>query len=290
VNRRGAGAGARSAARKRFGQHFLERSWVEKAIQAIAPAASDTFIEIGPGRGALTLPLARAAGSVIAFEIDRDLARSLRAAEVPRVLVVETDFLQVTAPDLERTLRGAGIDGLARSSLRVAGNLPYNVAAPILFNLMTLYRAGLPLRDATVMVQREVADRLLAPPGTRDYGVLSVLVGHTAAVDRLLSLPSGAFRPAPKVESTLVRLRFHGDDPVARNRQSFEELVRSVFTRRRKTLANALQAYRGLEKPAIDAALARAGLDGTLRPERLTISEFVRLSDALEDRASRSMV
>ena len=290
MSARGAAAGGRSFPRKRFGQHFLERSWVAKVIDAIAPAASDTFLEIGPGRGALTVPLARAAGFVIAFEIDRDLAGSLRAAEVPRLLVVDADFLQVTAADLERTLRTAGMPPSVESPLRVAGNLPYNIASPILFNLIALYRAGCPLREATVMLQREVADRLLAPPGTRDYGVLSVLIRHSADVDRLLSLPPGAFRPPPRVESTVVRLRFHPEDPPPGNRAAFEELVRSVFTRRRKTLANALQAYRGHEKPAIEAALGRADLDGRRRPESLDIPEFVRLSDALEDRAGRSMV
>jgi 16S rRNA (adenine1518-N6/adenine1519-N6)-dimethyltransferase len=290
VTTRGAVGRNRSVPRKRFGQHFLERSWVEKVIQAIAPAASDTFLEIGPGRGALTVPLARAAGFVIALEIDRDLAGSLRAADAPRVLVVDADFLQVTASDLERAWRAAGLRPSAQSPLRVAGNLPYNAASPILFNLIALYRAGIPLMDATVMLQREVADRLLAPPGTRDYGVLSVLVRHTAAIDRLLSLPPGAFRPAPKVDSTVVRLRFHGDDPPARDRAAFEELVRSVFTRRRKTLANALRAYRGHEKAAIDAALERARLDGSRRPESLAIPEFVRLADAFEDPARRSMV
>jgi 16S rRNA (adenine1518-N6/adenine1519-N6)-dimethyltransferase len=259
-------------------------------IQAIAPAATDTFLEIGPGRGALTVPLAEAAGFVIAFEIDRALAGSLRAARVPRLLVIDADFLQVTGPDLERTLHAAGLRLSAQSPLRVAGNLPYNVASPILFNLIALSRAGVPLRDATVMLQREVADRLLAPPNTRDYGVLSVLVRHTADLDRLLSLPPGAFRPPPGVDSTVVRLRFHGEDPPPGNRAAFEALVRSVFTRRRKTLANALQAYRGHEKPAIDAALGRAGLDGRRRPESLDVREFVRLSDAFEDRGGPSMV
>ena len=287
---RGAAALNRSVPRKRFGQHFLERSWVAKVIQAIAPAASDTFLEIGPGRGALTVPLARAAGFVIAFEIDRDLAGSLRAADVPRLLVVDADFLQVTASDLDGTLRAAGMHPSAQSPLRVAGNLPYNVASPILFNLIALYRAGVPLGDATVMLQSEVADRLLASSGTRDYGVLSVLVRHTADIDRLLSLPPGAFRPAPRVHSTVVRLRFHGEDPPPGNRAAFEALVRSVFTRRRKTLANALQAYRRYEKPAIDAALRRADLDGRRRPESLDIPEFVRLSDAFENPPGCSMV
>ena len=191
-------------ARKRFGQHFLEAAWVDKVIRAIDPKADESFIEIGPGRGALTRPLAARAQVVTAYEIDRDLAADLRAAAIPNVTVIEGDFL-------EQSVRSPRVpQPPSPLSVRVAGNLPYNVASPILFKLAELYAGGVPIADATLMLQREVAERLIAKPGTKEYGVLSVLLQHVAGVEMLLKLPAGAFRPAPKVLSALVRLRFHG--------------------------------------------------------------------------------
>jgi 16S rRNA (adenine1518-N6/adenine1519-N6)-dimethyltransferase len=263
--------------RKRFGQHFLERAWVDKLIQAIAPSKDQTFLEIGPGRGALTLPLADRARRVVAFEIDRDLATGLRATAPGNLTVVDGDFLDVTTEQLRAALGAAA--GPAPGWLRAAGNLPYNVASPMLFKLVDLHRSGIPLADACIMLQREVADRLTAPPGTREYGVLSVLIGHSAKVRRLMALPPGAFRPPPKVHSAVVRLEFHAPDPAARDAAVFAGLVHAIFTRRRKTLANALKAFPpSATLPPADA-LQRADLDGRRRPETLSIPELVRLAD-----------
>lgn len=257
-------------ARKRFGQHFLEPAWVIKVVDAVAPQPEDSFFEIGPGRGALTRPLAARAARVTAFEIDRDLASALRETAPPNLTIVEGDFLE----------SGAAVDVVDQRPIRVAGNLPYNVASPILFKLIELYDAGVPLTDATLMLQREVADRLLARSGTKEYGTLSVLVRLSATVDRLLALPPGAFRPVPKVDSALVRLSFHAPSPEPRDRQAFRALVRAVFTRRRKTLANALLAYAPETRQSVRHVLDAAGIDGQRRPEMLEIGEFVRLSDA----------
>jgi 16S rRNA (adenine1518-N6/adenine1519-N6)-dimethyltransferase len=261
---------------------------VDKVIRVVAPGAAQTFLEIGPGRGALTGPLTAAAARVVAFEIDRDLAGDLRATAPPNLTVVEGDFLDVSPGRLREALSrvrqadpifdAARIDA-ASILVHVVGNLPFNVASPILFKLTELYAAGLPLVDATVMLQREVADRLLAPPGGRDYGVLSVLIRHVADVERLLALPPGAFRPAPEVHSAVVRLRFHEGEPPVRSRQAFAELVQAVFTRRRKTLANALLAY-APSKTSISGALTRSRIDGRRRPETLEVAELARLSDA----------
>jgi 16S rRNA (adenine1518-N6/adenine1519-N6)-dimethyltransferase len=210
----------RHRARKRFGQHFLEPVWVARLVAAIDPHPDDVFLEVGSGHGVLTRPLAARAKAVIAYEIDRDLAAELSESAPSNVRVVEGDFLEAQPT-------GAS---------RAAGNLPYNVASPILFKLVELYSAGLALRDATVMLQREVADRLLAVPGTKEYGVLTVLIRHNAAVTRLLNLPPGAFRPPPNVQSTVVRLRFHPPDPPVRSVDVFRRLVQAVFTRRRKTV------------------------------------------------------
>jgi len=262
---------------KRFGQHFLEPAWVEKVIRAIDPRSDQTFVEIGPGHGALTRSLATRARAVTAVEIDGDLVGELRRTMPPNVTIVEGDFLRFGIRDLgfglrhETTPSGAN-SGIVPNRLRVAGNLPYNVASPMLFRLVELYRAGVRLTDATVMLQREVADRLLAKPGGRDYGVLSVLIRQSATIDRLLNLPAGAFRPAPRVLSSVVRLRFHPDEPAVRSRQLFSELVQAVFTRRRKTMANAVRAL-------VNAPPLPGWLDGTRRPETLTVAEFARLAD-----------
>ena len=274
--------------RKRFGQHFLEPAWVSKVLAAIAPTAADTFLEIGPGRGALTVPLAARTRRVVAFEIDRDLAAALRTVGMPNLTIVEGDFLDLTPDRLRLLLADFGADV---RRLRVAGNLPYNVASPMLFTLSALFEAGLPFDDATLMLQREVADRLLASPGTREYGVLTVLAGRRATAEPMLSLPPGAFRPAPKVRSTLVRFRFHPPDPAARDERVFERMVQAIFTRRRKTVANALLAFHGSIRLSPAAVLRAAGIDGGSRPEALTVAELVRLADrfaagpALPDRS-----
>jgi len=282
-------------ARKRFGQHFLEPAWVEKVVRAIDPRHEDTFIEIGPGRGALTRPLAARAKRVFAYEIDRDLAAELRTEAIPNVTVVEGDVIEtLTARQLAPSPEPMTEMQLAPSPqplsemqlapspepLRVAGNLPYNAASPIMFKLADLFAAGVPIDDATLMLQREVADRLVAAPGTREYGVLSVLLQHVATIDILLKLPAGAFRPAPNVLSALVRLRFHPPRPAVASPQAFTGIVRAVFTRRRKTLANALHAVDTSEQRSFGPVLEEAGLDGRRRPETLTLEEFARLADA----------
>src|SRR5262249_42188374 len=180
--------------------HFRERVWFEKVLPAISPGRDETFLEIGPGRGALTLPLAARVDRLVAFEIDRDLAARLRDTAPPNVTIETGDFLRVTTDRLRalvtRDSRLATPDSplpTHDSKIRCAGNLPYNVAAPILFTLIEHVAAGLSIADATVMLQREVADRLTARPGTREYGVLAVLVAYRAAAERLLALPPGAF-------------------------------------------------------------------------------------------------
>src|SRR5918999_1788866 len=178
--------------RKRFGQHFLEPAWVAKLVDVVRPSPDDTFLEIGPGRGALTRALAPKVARIVAVEIDRDLAAELPSRAPANVHVITGDFLEV---DLAALLRDEA------QPLRVVGNLPYNVSSPILFRLLAAADEGRRFRDATVMLQREVADRIVADAGTEGYGTLAVQVGLLADVDRLLVLPPGAFRPPPKVTS-----------------------------------------------------------------------------------------
>jgi 16S rRNA (adenine1518-N6/adenine1519-N6)-dimethyltransferase len=276
-------------ARKRFGQHFLERPWVDKVIRAIDPRPSDVFIEIGPGRGALTTPLAAASRRVVAFEIDRELAQALTASARSTLTVVSGDFLKTT-PDVVRSAFEQAGDGQAPGTgVRAAGNLPYNVASPILFKLVSLLREGVALTDATLMLQREVAERVLASPGSKDYGVLTVLVRLAADAEFLLALPPGAFRPQPKVRSALIRLRFREDRPRVSSRKTFANLVQATFSRRRKTLSNALKAFHA-DPGLIQELLGRAGIDGSRRPETLDIAEFASLADLFEEARSRPPV
>ncbi len=265
--------------RKRFGQHFLERSWARKVVEAIAPAGDQAILEIGPGRGAITGLLADRAGAVLAFEIDRDLAAALRAQD-PRVRVVEGDFLDQTASTLQQHL--ASLD-VPSGGLRVVGNLPYNAASPILVKLAGFHAAGVPIVDASVMLQREVADRVLAVPGTKEYGVLTIAIRPHADAERLLQLPPGAFRPPPRVQSTLIRLRFHPPTPAVRDRDAFATLVQAIFTRRRKTLGNALAAYPHLGARPPANVLRQAGIDPVRRPETLDVFELARLAEVLAD-------
>ena len=241
-------------------------------IAAVAPASDETFIEIGPGRGALTAPLAEHAGKVIAVELDRDLAATLAPRVPPNVRLVQANFLDV---NLAQLLQGE------YTPVRVVGNLPYNVASPILFRLLDTADEGRLLRDATLMVQREVADRIVAAPGGGDYGALSIQVQLVADVERVLSLPPGAFRPPPKVHSAVVQLRFRPPRVDVGSRDVFERVVRGLFLQRRKTLANALKPVAASFGHSSLDVLRKAGLDGGRRPETLSLEDIARLSQAV---------
>lgn len=259
-------------ARKRFGQHFLEPAWVAKLLATLSPAPGDVFLEIGPGRGALTVPLASCVRRVIAVEIDRDLAGVLREQLPSTVSVVEGDFLDV---DLDRLLAAEA------RPVRVIGNLPYNVSSPILFKLLHAAGHGQLLSDATLMLQKEVADRVLAVPGSGDYGSLTIQVALRADVERVLTLPPGAFRPPPKVTSAVVRMRFRPPRVDVGSVETFERLVRGIFLQRRKTLANALKPVADSFGRSAADLIAAAGVDGRKRPEELTLDDVARLSRAV---------
>lgn len=271
----------RARPRKRFGQHFLAPAWARKVLAAIAPAPGDRFIEIGPGAGALTMPLAQTGAPVLAVEIDRDLSSAL-AVRVPRnVTVMTADFLKTDVTPFLSGLEpqqppGAAPDPVTR--YRAVGNLPYNLSTPILFRLIDLHERQPLLTDATIMLQREVAERLAARPGTKEYGVLTISAQLHAAIDRLLELPPGAFHPAPKVHSTLIRLRFL-DRPPARivDAPLFRRLVRALFSQRRKTLQNALKRF-GSNAHLV---LAMARIDGQRRPGTLSLAEIARIVELL---------
>jgi 16S rRNA (adenine1518-N6/adenine1519-N6)-dimethyltransferase len=264
--------------RRRFGQHYLEPPWVVKLVDAIGARPDDLFLEIGPGKGALTLPLAERAAFVVAIEIDRDLVSHLRPLLPANVSLVCGDVLESDlAALLEQT---AAHLPTPPGAIRVVGNLPYNVSSPILFQLLALQGRSTTL-DATLMLQREVADRLVAAPGSAEYGVLSVLVQLRANVMRLLTLPPGAFRPAPAVTSAVLRLTFHPPQVALPDPRLFERLVRSIFTQRRKTLGNALKPFAAPSRLSAAAALREAAIDPRRRPETLELVELARLAEVL---------
>ena len=259
-------------ARKRFGQHFLEPAWVAKLLDSLSPAPDDVFVEIGPGRGALTIPLADRVRRIVAVEIDRDLAAILQRQFASTVTIVTADFLDLDVEELVRA---------EKKPVRVVGNLPYNVSSPILFKLLHAAREGRTLSDATLMLQKEVADRLSAQPGSRDYGSLAIQIALLADVERILTLPPGAFRPAPKVTSAVVRLRFRPAREDVGSLETFARVVRGVFLQRRKRLLNALKPVADSFGRSAADLIAAAHVDGTKRPEELTLRDMAQLSRAV---------
>jgi 16S rRNA (adenine1518-N6/adenine1519-N6)-dimethyltransferase len=249
-------------ARRRFGQNFLaDPHYIARVVDAIAPRFGENLVEIGPGLGAITRPLVEACGHITAIEIDRDLsARLLESFEPRQLTLLVTDALEFDFATLG-------------TALRVVGNLPYYISSPLLFHLAGYHTR---LRDITVMLQREVAERMAAMPATPEYGRLSVMVQARFAVRRLLAVPAGAFRPAPKVESSLVRLEPLRDArPSIADEELFERVVAAAFGQRRKTLRNALRAL------ATPAQLEQAGIEPAARGETLALADFVRLANAL---------
>jgi 16S rRNA (adenine1518-N6/adenine1519-N6)-dimethyltransferase len=271
-------AAPRHRPRKRFGQHFLAPEWANKVVHAIEPSALDMFLEIGPGAGALTLPLAATGLPILGVEIDRDLAAGLAARVPPNVTLMTADIMKTDVvpflTGLEPQRPAADRQAVRPRRVRAVGNLPYNLSSPILFRLIDLNRRHAVFADATLMVQREVADRLVAKPGTKAYGVMSVSVQMHAQVTRVLDLPPGAFRPAPKVHSTVVRLEFGPPAANVGDEKLFDRLVRALFSARRKTLSNALKQFDRRGPDVLD----RSGFDGRRRPETLQVTEFARLA------------
>jgi len=249
------------APKKRFGQHFLtDRHYVRRIVEAIAPRAGDSMVEIGPGTGILTDELVGTVHPLHVVEIDRDLAAALRARFTPgEVVVHEADALEFDLASLP-------------APLRVVGNLPYNVSTPILFHVAA--HAGR-IADCTFMLQKEVVERMVAEPGSAEYGRLSVMLQYRFEMALALRVPPGAFTPPPKVDSAVVRMRPLGAARArARDDALFTRIVSGAFEQRRKMLRSAV---RGLVAPeAFDAA----GIDATRRGETLSVGEFIALADA----------
>ena len=253
--------------RKRFGQNFLaDAHYVRRIVDAIAPHPGERLVEIGPGLAALTRPLIERAGRLDAVEIDRDLAGRL-ASEFG------TDQLTLHVADaLEFDFAALG------SGLRVIGNLPYYISSPLLFHLAH-YDAL--ITDVHVMLQKEVVERMTALPGTPEYGRLTVMLQAVFRMTRLFTVPAGAFRPVPKVDSSVVRLvPLREAKATISDVALFGRVVAAAFGQRRKTMRNALSTI------CDEAGLERAGIDPGVRGETLSVAEFVRLANDLAERAA----
>jgi 16S rRNA (adenine1518-N6/adenine1519-N6)-dimethyltransferase len=256
--------------RRALGQHFLADAGVARAIvDIIAPRSTDLVVEIGPGQGALTCELARRAGRLIALEIDGGLVRRLRT-RFPSAEVIEVDARRWPYRHLARPPHGRVL---------VVGNLPYSAGTAILTALVDARSA---IDEITVMLQREVAERVAAAPGGKSYGSLSVLVQLVSDPTVVLRVPPRAFRPPPKVESAVLRVNVLSTPRVAvPDEQRFRAVVRAAFAQRRKTIGNSLAAVLGLPSGEIRDALERAGIDASRRAETLTLEEFARLAARL---------
>jgi 16S rRNA (adenine1518-N6/adenine1519-N6)-dimethyltransferase len=259
--------GFRRDAKKHLGQNFLhDRGVIDRIVLAIDPQPGDRIVEIGPGQGALTLPLLDRHRALAAIEFDRDLLLPLAAAARPHG---ELTLLNANVLDVDfSALAGEGGPG---TQLRLVGNLPYNLSSPILFHALEHAAA---IRDMHFMLQKEVVERMASAPGNKVYGRLSVMLQAYCRVTPLFTVPPGAFRPAPKVDSAVVRLqpREAGEIGID-DRARFAHVVRAAFGQRRKTLRNALSGV--LDAAAIEAA----GLRPDARAEQLSVADFVGLAN-----------
>ena len=249
--------------RKRFGQHFLtDPAAIERVVAAIGPQAGDTIVEIGPGRGAITEPLARCDVELHAIELDRDLVAELRDrfAMMPGVHLHEADALSFD-------YSGLGIE------LRIVGNLPYNISTPLLFRLIE-YRTH--IKDMHFMLQKEVVDRMAASPRSKRFGRLTVMLGCYVDVEPLFDVSPSSFRPPPRVMSTVVRLRPKPAGVIGiRDEDLLKSLVTQAFSQRRKTLHNALKGR------VTDADLAAVDIDPRQRAEEVPVDTWVELANRL---------
>lgn len=259
--------------KKRFGQNFLiDEHVLNKIISGAEINKDDTVLEIGPGIGTLTQALCEAAGEVIAVEIDRDLIPILEKTldSFKNVRIINEDILKLD------------LNEISQKPLKVVANLPYYITTPI---IMGLFESGAPIESITVMVQKEVADRMKAIPGGKDYGALSLAVQYYAEAKIIANVPQNCFIPRPNVGSAVIRLKAHKNPPVeVGDKEYMFSLIKAAFLQRRKTLSNALknESSLGLSRDEVVNALKKMGLPEDVRGERLSLEEFAGLSDILK--------
>jgi 16S rRNA (adenine1518-N6/adenine1519-N6)-dimethyltransferase len=257
-------------ARKRFGQNFLHDPMIiQRIVSKVAPQPGDHIVEIGPGLGALTTTILPLVGELDVIELDRDLIPKLQqqCSGLGELWIHNVDALKYDFTQLATTSR----------SLRVIGNLPYNISTPLLFHLLTQASA---IRDMHFMLQKEVVDRMTAGPGSKTYGRLSIMVQYHCKVEKLFNVGPGAFKPKPKVDSAVVRLLPYVTPPVdTGDKHKFEQIVNAAFSQRRKTLRNSLKNL------VPEDVIINTGIDPGLRAEALGIEQFALLSRAMSGAA-----
>lgn len=263
---------------KSLGQNFItDGNIVRQIIEGAGISGEDMVIEIGPGIGVLTAELAGKAAFVTAVEIDNRLIPILEEtlADCGNVRVINADILKT---DLRQIIRDAGEEGLFTGKVHIIGNLPYYITTPI---IMKLLEEQVPVDSITVMMQKEVADRIRSGPGNKTYGAISVAVQRYCRVSKITDVPKEAFVPRPKVESTVLRLEPLEERPEAADEKMFLRCVRAGFAQRRKTLLNSLASAGGMNKDEVREILEAAGIDPGRRAETLTVEEFVKIANGV---------
>ena len=264
--------------KKKFGQNFLiNESVVEKIATLCSPNTKAGILEIGPGIGVLTCQLAKRFDKVVTVEIDDTMIPILEKtlAEFDNISVVHSDILKV---DLESLVKEHFSDV---SEICVCANLPYYITTPI---LMYLLESGIPFKSITIMVQKEVADRLCAPAGSSLYGAVTASVSYYGKASRLFVVTAGNFMPAPKVDSAVVRIDLYDNPPVDADFKTLMRVIRGAFLQRRKTLVNALASeFSHISKENIGKAIVSCGLSADIRGEKLSLDDFAKVANALSD-------
>ena len=262
---------------KSLGQNFItEKSVIDGIVEGAMLTKEDLVIEIGPGIGVLTAGAGEAAGKVVSVELDPNLIQVLTdtLAQYDNVKIVHNDILKTDLPALIAEEKGD------LRHVKIIGNLPYYITTPI---LMKLLQSGVPAESITVMMQKEVADRICAGAGTKAYGALSVAVQYYCAVTKVEDVPKEVFMPQPKVDSTVIRLDLRDEPAVlVQDEKIFFRTVKAGFSQRRKTLLNSLQSA-GLSKAAVQACLLKADIDPKRRAETLSLEEMARLADQITE-------
>lgn len=255
-------------ARKRFGQNFLhDQGIIDRIIQQLNPKKENHLLEVGPGQGALTSRLASVGARLDCIELDRDLAAHLQNEyrQMEHVTIHQRDILKTRLKEFAETNSG--------EKLRIIGNLPYNISTPVLFHLLKEYPL---IEDMVFMLQLEVVQRMSASMGGKNYGRLGLMLQYYCKVEHLFNAPSAAFTPRPKVSSAIVRLTPHEVLPVqAQDAECLQTVIRTAFNQRRKTLRNSMKPLLG------DELLNSLAVDASLRPENLSLADFVLIADAL---------
>ena len=249
--------------KKRFGQHFLhDLNVIQKMIYAINPKSDEKLIEIGPGLGALTFPLLEHMGQLEVVEIDRDVIQHLERQGQDKLTIHNVDALRFDFSSLYDESIG---------KLRIVGNLPYNISTPLLFHLL---ESKDQIADMHFMLQKEVVDRLVAEPGNKDYGRLSIMAQYYCQTEYLFYVPPSAFSPAPKVDSAVLRIKPWDELPyISNNHNRLSQIVVEAFSKRRKTLRNSLKKMFTIEQ------IESVGIDASLRPEQISVEDYVNLSN-----------